>query len=304
MVNSVLITGGSGFIGSHIVNHLSQIKIKCIVLTRKKSDLKRIITNKNILIKRTDNFLSKKVLENLKKFKPSSIIHCAWDGVQSFARNDNIQENNFKFSLDTVKLAAILGCVSWTGLGSHAEYGEIKKKVDENYKCNPTTFYGKVKLKTGKSCLKACEESKIIGRWIRIFDTYGPKDNKSWLIPYIIDRLKENKSPSLTKCDQIWDFLHIEDAVNAIVKLHLSNSTGIYNLGSEYPRPLKEYISIIYENFSDKKKPSFGNKPYRRDQVMCLHPDISKISNQIQWKPKISFKNGIKELIKYEKIQL
>ena len=302
MVNSILITGGSGFIGSHIVNYLSKKKVKCIVLSREESNLKRLRLNKNIFIKRTNNFLSEKVLEDLKKLNPSSIIHCAWTGVQSSARNDISQKSNLKFSLDTVKLASILNCISWTGLGSHAEYGQINKKVNENDKCYPTTLYGKVKLRTGKACLKACDDSKIMGKWVRIFDTYGPEDNTSWLIPYIIDSLKKNKSPSLTKCKQIWDFLHIDDAVNAIVKLHQSNTTGIYNLGSENPRPLKEYISIIYDTFSIRNKPIFGKKSYRNDQVMYLHPDISKISNQIRWRPKINFKNGIKELIEYENI--
>ena len=130
MVNSILITGGSGFIGSHIVNYLSDKKVNCIVLCRKESNLKRLRLNKNIFIKRTNNFLSENVLEDLKKLNPSSVIHCAWTGVQSSARNDNIQRNNLKLSLDTVKLATILNCVSWTGLGSHAEYGQIKKKVD------------------------------------------------------------------------------------------------------------------------------------------------------------------------------
>ena len=212
------------------------------------------------------------------------------------------KEITYSFLLIPVKLATILKCVSWTGLGSHAEYGQIKKKVEENDKCNPTTFYGKVKLKTGKACLKACEDSKIIGKWVRIFDTYGPEDNKNWLIPYIIDSLSKKKNPSLTKCKQIWDFLHIDDAVNAIVKLHQSEATGIFNLGSENPRPLKEYISIIYDNFSIKEKPLFGKKPYRNDQVMYLYPDISKISNQIRWKPQISFENGIKHLIEHENI--
>ena len=74
MVNSILITGGGGFVGSHIVNYLSKKKVKCVVLSRKESNLKRLRLNKNIFIKRTNNFLSEKVLKDLKKFNPSYFL--------------------------------------------------------------------------------------------------------------------------------------------------------------------------------------------------------------------------------------
>ena len=72
---------------------------------------------------------------------------------------------------------------------------------------------------------------------------------------------------------------------------------GIFNLGSENPRKLKEFILIITKEIGNKII-NFGSVPYRKDQVMYLHPDISKIKKFTNWKPKINFECGIKELVK------
>ena len=307
MLNNIIITGANGFIGSHIVSYLLKIRIKPILLIRKNSNLSRLPFIDKSRIIETNNILSPKTLTKLSKLSPSSLIHCAWGGVLSIDRNKEFQHQNLEFSKNTVKLASILNCKSWTGLGSHAEYGMIKQKTNENSDCSPTTLYGKIKLRAGKECLNLCENFLIDGKWVRIFDTYGPKDNESWLIPYLLECFAQGKTPHLTSCEQVWDFLHIYDAVKAIVLLHKSDKIGIYNLGSNKPRPLKQYISIIQNNFKKNINPQFGIKPYRKDQVEYLYPDISKIKNALKWKPSVPFNQGIKELInnkKYENVSL
>ena len=98
---------------------------------------------------------------------------------------------------------------------------------------------------------------------------------------------------------QFWDFLHIKDAVKAIIKINDSDNTGIYNLGSDEPKKLKDIVSIICKEMNSKIKPTFGKLPYRNDQIMKLHPDITKIKKDIGWHPNINFRSGIKNLINY-----
>lgn len=307
MSKNIIVTGANGFIGSHIVSYLSKVGMNPILLVRKNSNLSRISYKNRSRLVRTNNILDNETISKLKSLKPSSLIHCAWNGVLSKDRNKRIQFNNLKFSINTVELASRLNCKDWTGLGSHAEYGMINKKINERSKCSPTTLYGKTKLKTGNKCLSLCKNLSINGKWVRIFDTYGPNDNESWLIPYLIKCFLNEKTPHLTSCEQIWDFLHIYDAVKAIILLHNSEKIGIYNLGSNKPRPLKEYVSIIRKNFKKNINPKFGIKSYRPDQVEYLYPDISKITSELKWKPIISFNEGIKRLInkkQYEKLPI
>ena len=85
----------------------------------------------------------------------------------------------------------------------------------------------------------------------------------------------------------------------AIIKLKNSSGRGIFNLGSSKPRKLKEYVSIICDEINKNIKPSFGKIPYRKDQVMSLYPDITRIKKAAKWNPKIDFSNGIKNLVNY-----
>ena len=261
MSKNIIVTGANGFIGSHIVSFLLKAGMNPILLVRKKSNLSRVSYINKSRIVRTNNILDNETITKLECLKPSSLVHCAWNGVLSKDRNKRIQLNNLKFSINTIELASRLNCKEWTGLGSHAEYGMINKKTNEESKCTPTTLYGKTKLKTGKECLNLCKNLSINGKWIRIFDTYGPNDNESWLIPYLIKCFSNEKKPHLTSCEQTWDFLHINDAVKAIILLHNSDKVGIYNLGSNKPRPLKKYIKIIHGNFKKNINPKFGIIP-------------------------------------------
>ena len=297
MSESIIVTGGNGFVGSHLVKELIKKKYKPILIIRDNSDLYRFKDIGNLITIVANDYEDKKLIKKLKLFSPKYFFHCAWEGVSGSKRNDKIQIKNIKLCLESIELTKKVGCFNWTGLGSHAEYGNLNTILTEKSECKPTTLYGKSKLESCIKSLKLCNENKITGNWIRIFNTYGPYDNQTWLIPYIIRSLKRNESPDLTNCEQVWDYLHINDAVKAIIKVSELAKGGIFNLGSENPRKLKEFISIITNEIGNKII-NFGSVPYRKDQVMYLHPDISKIKKFTNWKPKINFEYGIKELVK------
>jgi UDP-glucose 4-epimerase len=296
MVKSVIISGGNGFIGSHLVKQLIKENYDPVVLLRPGSNLKRLESIKNLKKLITDNYEDKKIIRELISYSPIYFFHCAWGGVLGSKRNDKRQSENVNLVIKSIKLTKEIGCSKWTGLGSHAEYGNLNEILTEESKCNPTTLYGKNKLKSCMKSMQLCKSYGIIGNWIRVFNTYGPYDNQSWLIPYIIKSLKQNKSPNLTECNQIWDYLHVTDAVKAIIKVSEVSKGGVFNLGSENPRKLKEFISII-TNEVKSKKVNFGKIPYRKDQVMYLHPDVTKIKKITSWAPKVSFESGVKQLI-------
>ena len=106
----------------------------------------------------------------------------------------------------------------------------------------------------------------------------GPKDNGWWLVPSIIKALKTGEVMPFTKGEQLWDFLHVKDAADAIKALvESSGSSGVFNLGSGHPVKLRDSIEYIAARVNPGIPLAFGALPYREDQVMHLEADISRL---------------------------
>ena len=114
----------------------------------------------------------------------------------------------------------------------------------------------------------------------------------------VINELKENRCPSLTKGEQVWDYLYSYDAADAMIKAAIKGKDGsIYCLGSGEKRLLKDYIKDIAEVVNPNVQLSFGQKPYGENQVMFLSADITKLKEDTGFIPKYDFKQAIKEIV-------
>ena len=95
-------------------------------------------------------------------------------------------------------------------------------------------------------------------------------------------------------------FVHVNDVVDAILKT-LTNKKArgqIINIGSGKPRKIRDIIENV-KKISKKGFPQFGEIKFRKDEILRLYPNIKKAKNKINWKPKISFENGLKSTIKF-----
>jgi nucleoside-diphosphate-sugar epimerase len=302
MSKRVVITGATGFIGTSIVQEFLRSGNSVIVLTRKNSNLSRLSDHRaNIKFIEystldPEHFDISKVPEGADVF-----VHCAWGGVSGTARNEAFQiTTNIPTTIHSVQLAAKLGCQQWIGLGSQAEYGNLNYKISENSANLPTTLYGKAKLASCISALGLCEAHQITGTWMRVFSTYGPQDAPNWFIPYVIQEFLANRAPKLTGCEQLWDYLYVQDAGRAVVAAASKKVNGIFNLGSGNALPLKSYIETIREVLGTSLIPEYGAIDYRPDQVMHLEADISKLTESTGWKPSVDLVDGLTQTVDFE----
>jgi nucleoside-diphosphate-sugar epimerase len=206
-------------------------------------------------------------------------------------------------SLQSVELAAAAGCSRWIGLGSQAEYGNQDKRLDERAATLPTTLYGKAKLATGTACLALGQTLGISAAWLRVFSTYGSGDAPNWLLQYALREFQAGRSPQLTKCTQLWDYLHVSDAARAIsTTAENKAAVGTFNLGSGTARPLRYWVDLLRKSLGSKIEPEYGIIPFRPDQVMLLEADISRITAETGWKPMMSPEEGIATLFPINQI--
>ena len=227
-------------------------------------------------------------------------IHMAWLGGSS---REDIHTNlsSVMASVDAVNLAYRIGCHSFVGLGSQAEYGISSELLCPNSACFPTSPFGAAKLSSMHQCSFRCSQLGLRFVWARVFSVYGPYDRKNSLITSTVNSLIAKEPVAFTKAENVWDFLHVSDAAAAIYLLasHCS-ATGVYNVASGVGRPLREYIEIICSHFGLSASPFIGLIEHSSSAV-SLNADISHLRNDFNWSPLVDFDTGIKCLVQFEK---
>jgi nucleoside-diphosphate-sugar epimerase len=242
------------------------------------------------------------LVARLAPHRPDALIHCAWRGVGGVDRNAAFQlAENLPLTLATVRLAAATGCRHWIGLGSQAEYGNPNRQVTEEAPTHPTTAYGEAKLAAGREALALCARLGLTGTWLRVFSTYGPGDHPRWFIPHVIRELLQGRAPQVTRCEQRWDYLYVDDAARAIAEVARNGCPGVYNLGSGEAPVLRDTLELIRRECGATVSPAYGAVPYREDQVFHLQADLRKLTAVIGWTPRVPLSDGIRATVAYER---
>ena len=231
-------------------------------------------------------------------------FHLAWAAAFGKDReNLPLQLENVHASLAAVRFAKSLGCSTFIGSGSQAEYGRVKGKLSPDTPTFPETGYGIAKLCAGQMTRLACEQVGLKQIWTRILSVYGPFDREETLISTAINDMMNNRDTSFTSCEQIWDYIFSEDAARALLlTAQKGKHGGVYVIGSGEAQPLKQYIQKIAEITNYQKEIGFGKRAYNAKQVMYLQADISLLK---EWGfvPKVSFENGIRFLVSLKNMQ-
>lgn len=296
-MKSLIITGATGMIGSAIVEQAVAQGYFCTCIVRKGTKRRsniQVSSLVNIVECNIDEYASIK-----EEIHGDVFIHLAWEKPFGNERdNVDLQLKNVNYTLDAVRLAKKCGCSVFIGAGSQAEYGVQAVDLTPELPVQPESGYGIAKYTAGKLSKMLCQQLGIRFNWLRILSVYGQKDNSYTLISYVINELKNCKSPELTRCEQDWDYLNCKDAARAFLAVAENGIDGkFYPLGSGKGRKLSEYIKDIQKVTNPTIELGFGKKDYYPHQPMHLVADISELTNDTGWKPEIEFADGIKTIV-------
>lgn len=292
-MKKLIITGATGMIGSAIVREAvkKEYHVTCVVRCNS-SRVENIPKCSNVHMVECDinDYPKLSLAGNYDVF-----MHLAWDKTSVKGRDDvDCQLKNIQYTLDAVRLAKRLGCKKFIGAGSQAEYGVQIVDLTPNLAVNPESGYGIAKYSAGKLSALLCNQLGIKFNWIRILSVYGKNDGENTLINYCVKELKAGRSPEFTKCEQIWDYLHCDDAARAFLAVAEKGVDGkFYPLGSGNGRRLSEYIEIIKNKINPNLQLEFGKKDYYPHQPMHLVADISELTKDTGWTPNVPFEDGI-----------
>ncbi len=294
-MQKAIVTGGAGFIGSHLVDKLIEQGIKVIVLddysTGKNKNQKACHINVDITTIDPNKFLNKET-------DIDAIFHlAAKTTVQESINKPKYYNNvNVKGTLNMLMLANKLNIKRFIFSSSSSVYGDAKTPTSENYPLNPLSPYALNKLIGEQYCKLYSEIYNIDTVCLRYFNVYGDRMNNEGyklVFPIFKEQILNNKSLTINNDgEQRRDFIHVNDIVDAniLVSKHKSNFKGdIYNVGSG-----KSYsINEIADMFRGKKQ--YGNKVIEPFETLA---DTSKMDLDLDFKPKDILKEWIKNYIK------
>jgi UDP-glucose 4-epimerase len=295
----ILITGITGFLGSHIAESLVNNYI-VIGLKRKKSNVWRCENFKDKVIW-LDIDGEKNYINELSEYILETIIHSAWIGVESFERDDwSMQSKNIYFLLELLQIAKKTATKKFIFFGSQAEYGNINRVATEVQACEATSAYGSIKLACLEIIKTFSKNNNINWIWLRLFSVFGEKEKETWLFPSLIEKMKYDTQMDFTLGEQMYAYLYIKDFVSIVEKIVALNiQSGIYNVSSDIVRSIRSFLEEIRDRVNPEFILNFGVLPYRDDQSMHLQGSIEKLNNQIGKITFTDFSIAIENTLKY-----
>ena len=306
---SVLVTGGAGFIGSHIVDRLISSGYSVRVLddlsTGKLSNISvHVKSGKVDFVK--GNVRDASTVKTVVKDVDASIHLVAITSVPFSVENPNETfETNVAGTLNLLSSCAEEGVCKLILVSSCAVYGDPESlPVDEQHPANPISPYAESKLAAEKFCLGFHEKSLIKSVVLRLFNVYGPRqtvNDYSGVITRFLERCKQ-RLPLIIYGDgtQTRDFINVQDVVEAVLKsLENKDAEGeVFNVGSGKPTSINELARIILEP-SRVTIPISYESP-RVGDIKNSYADISKAEALLEYKPKFSLKYGLRLLLEEE----
>ena len=305
-MEKVLVTGGAGFLGSHLCDRLiaAGADVLCVdnFFTGSKANIAHLQSNPYFELMRHDItfplYVEVNAIYNLAC--PASPIHYQHDPVQ------------------TTK-TSVHGAINMLGLAKRTRANILQASTSEVYgdpEVHPQTedYWGKVNPIGPRSCYdegKRCAETlffdyhrqhQLAIKVVRIFNTYGPRmhPNDGRVVSnFIVQALRGEDITIYGSGEQTRSFCYVDDLIEAMVRMMKSPSdiTGPINIGNPVEVTMLELAERIISLTESTSK--LGFKPLPQDDPKQRKPDISFAKSALKWEPKVSLEDGLKETIAY-----
>jgi UDP-glucuronate decarboxylase len=305
-MKKVLITGGAGFIGSHLCERLLNDGNEVICLdnffTGSKDNIIHLMNNPYFEVIRHD--IEEPILLEVDEIyhlaSPASPIHYQKDPVKTVKTNVMGAINVLDIAKRTS--ARVL-------LASTSEvYGdpEIHPQVEE-YRGNVNPIGPRACYDEGKRCAETLffdyyREYGVDIRVIRIFNTYGPRmavNDGRVVSNFIIQALKNEDITIYGDGSQTRSFQYVDDLINGMIKMMKSDYIGPINIGNPDEFTILDLAKKVIDLINSKSKIIF--KPLPQDDPKKRRPDITKAKKYLNWEPKVKLEDGLKNTIEYFK---
>ena len=302
----ILVTGGAGFIGSHLVEELLSNEHEILIfdncLTGKKENLE--ITGNFTFI--NDDFGSENSLEEIEKFDPDICFHlAAQSSVVVSVENPALDfEHNI---LQPIKLIQVLlksNCkkLVFTSSGGTI-YGEptVIPTAEEDYADEPESPYGVAKKRLNELIKIMLKNSSMKYSILNLSNVYGPRQDphgEAGVVSIFANKYLKNEEPTIYgDGEQTRDYIYVKDVVSALIKASKIEENHFLNIGTGIETSVNDLANSMKIQFKSEINPIY--KPPREGELNRSVLNNTKAKKELNWKPEYSLDDGMKQVFNW-----
>lgn len=304
-MQKVIISGAAGFIGNAVARKLIDQGVQVVAVVKpgtnqsaeafRLKDLHATVIECDLKeIEKLPNLIEEQGYDAFYQF--------AWDGVDKKSFDDyEKQIDGIRWMMKSIEVAATLRCRKFIGAGSVTQlellYQEGRFFTEDRHK-----YFRAVQLASETMGRAVAREKGIQFIWPIIINVYGEGEIAPRLVNSMIKNLLAGNHQSFSPGEQMYDFVHIQDAANAFCLIgEKGREDSQYIIGSGAARPLKEYLSIIRDVVAPEMKLGLGELEFHGLEMTEDMLNIESLTKDTGFKPEITFEAGIRRTLEWIK---
>jgi nucleoside-diphosphate-sugar epimerase len=293
----VLVTGGRGFLGSHVVRTLLASDRDVAVLTRSQAT-PVLAGGENARVSVLTGSLQdrEQLRKRIAEWRPDACIHLAWYAEPGRYLESSENLSALDGTLALLRALMDAGCASIAMAGTCAEYDTDQGWLKEDTPLCPRTVYAASKASASMLVQQLAKDSSTTVAWARIFYPYGPFEDRRRAVPALILSLLERRRFAASTGDQVRDYVHASDAANAFVTLIDQRASGAFNVASGVPITIRQLMEMIGDRLGGRDMIDFGAVPPRAWEPRFIAGDTARLRS-LGWSPRYTLDQGLDETI-------
>ena len=301
-----LVTGGAGFIGSHLTEKLHQNNIEVLVvdnlLTGKKENLLSLDLENTIY----GDVGSEETLKIIKNFNPDVCFHLAAQSSVVISVEDPLLdfEHNLLQPVQLIKILLETDCKQFIFTSSGGTiFGEpeVIPTSEDDYAGEPASPYGLAKKKLNELIEVMLQNETMSYSILNLSNVYGPRQDphgEAGVMSIFTGKLMNNETPTIYgDGKQTRDYVYVLDVVDALIKSAETDDNLFLNIGTGVETSVNELVSILSQKISWDGEPEYA--PKREGELLRSVLNNERAMSQIGWEPKYTLDTGLDELISW-----
>ncbi|HZL57469.1 MAG TPA: NAD-dependent epimerase/dehydratase family protein [Bryobacteraceae bacterium] len=297
MSKRILITGASGFIGANLARRVLRDGHEIHLLLRRGFQTWRLKEILGDVCVHEGELHDRKIV---RAAQPDWVFHLAAYGA--YPRQNDIHrmvETNLMGCVSLADACADLGVQAFVNAGSSSEYGLKDHPADEEEAIEPNSGYAITKAAATQYCRFAARERGLNAVTARLYSIYGPYEDPARLIPALIAHGLRGELPPLVSPATARDFVYVEDAVDAMLKLASASPQrgSVYNVCSGHQMNLKEVVTTARAVMNIHAEPVWSTMPARSWDTDVWVGSGAKLERDLGWRATTDFRTGLKQTV-------